>query len=163
MKNKILSVLITASLAISSSAIIFANNNIDLSHNQQSQDIQVVFEDENGNQNDISFYSDNYDVNKKKITSKNKNGTFTPTYKYMKAFFSNESDGDVNVYIQDGNGSTLTNGSFSAPKGDNGRSELMTVDNPGIKYKFNISSDGGGTTVKGKLTIRTATTKDELK
>lgn len=160
MNKKFLSILVALSLILNSSAFVFANSNS--SYNQEQQDIEIIFEDGNNGQVETSFFSDNYDFNKS-ITSKTKNGKFTPTYRYMKAFFDNQSDGDVTVYIQDGNGSTLKNGSFSASKGGNRRSELMTVDNPGIEYKFNISSDGGGTIIKGKLIIKTATTSDGLK
>lgn len=106
--------------------------------------------------------SDTYDF-EFNINHNTKNGTFNPTTKYMKAFFQNKTDKEVTVYIQDGNGITLDNDSFTVLPNEDSCSKLMSVEYSGMEYRYNVISDGGSEKVKGKLIIKTSDIADELK
>lgn len=152
MKKKILSVLIIASISVSSSIFTFANQ-----QPAENQNIQVVYK--NDKQEDRGFFSNNYDLNKT-ITDRNRNGSFTAKYKYLRSFFDNTGNGNVTVFIQTSDGTTLD--SFKVEAGKNGLSSIIEV-NPNSKYKYVVNCDGGTANITGKLVIKTATDENELK
>lgn len=111
---------------------------------------------------DITLYSSNFDVNAKPININNKNGTFTATYKYLKANFENNGDKSATVYIQDMNGITLKNGKLIVNSGESNSMILEETVLEGTKYTYNVVTENGGGIYSGILTIQTSNTKSQL-